>query len=106
MNKVICFISSLIIILLICIIAKNQNKTEKWSDVDLNSFAPMFDSLKYSGLNISKFSNGFKLEDDNTKCVCQCNRKCKPPTSTISSSSQVSSGIGYRINYFPWFVPK
>jgi hypothetical protein len=84
---------------------QNLNK-EQWLDVNMNSFAPMFDTLKFSGLNVSKFANGFHLEDDNTKCVCQCNRKCKPPVSpSTASSSTVNVGIGTRINYYPWFVP-
>jgi hypothetical protein len=63
----------------------------------------MFDTLKFSGLNITKLSNGFHLEDGNTKCVCQCSRKCKSPTST--SAPTVNLGIGTKINYYPWFVP-
>lgn len=110
MNKMICFILSLTIIILIFIVIK-QNETknkEQWLDVNMNSFAPMFDTLKFSGLNITKLSNGFNLEDDNTKCVCQCSRKCtKPITSPTSTPSIPTSnlGIGARINYYPWFVP-
>jgi hypothetical protein len=71
----------------------------------MNSFAPMFDTLKFSGLNISKFSNGFTLEDDKTKCVCQCNRKCKlSPTPTPTASSKSNLGMGVRLNYYPWFA--
>jgi hypothetical protein len=112
MNKMICFILSLTIIILIFIVIKQkQDETknkEQWLDVNMNSFAPMFDTLKFSGLNITKLSNGFHLEDDNTKCVCQCSRKCiKPITSSTSTSSTPSPnlGIGTRINYYPWFVP-
>ena len=118
MNSMICFILSLTIIILIFIVIKqqqqNQNQQinrikEQWLDVNMNSFAPMFDTLKFSGLNISKFSNGFHLEDDNTKCVCQCSRKCKPSTTTTTptptSASTANMGMGRRINYYPWFVP-
>jgi hypothetical protein len=115
MNKTICFILSLTIIIAIFIVIKQQQQNqqvnkikEQWLDVNMNSFAPMFDTLKFSGLNITKLSNGFNLEDNNTKCVCQCNRKCNQPISTpasASSSQTANLGIGSRINYYPWFVP-
>ena len=105
----ICFILSLTIIIAIFIVVKQQqNKIkEQWLDVNMNSFAPMFDTLKYSGLNISKFSNGFNLEDGNTKCVCQCSRKCKPSTSTSTYSTPIPNlAMGTKINQYPWFVSK
>lgn len=119
MNSMICFILSLTIIILIFIVIKqqqNQNQNqqvnrikERWLDVNMNSFAPMFDTLKFSGLNITKLSNGFHLEDNDTKCVCQCSRKCKPstttPTPTSASTSTSNLGMGRRINYYPWFLP-
>ncbi len=107
MNNMICFILSLTIIIAIFIVIKHQqNKIkEKWLDVNMNSFAPMFDTLKYSGLNIAKFSNGFTLEDDNTKCVCQCNRKCKPSTTTPTLTPIPNLATGTKINYYPWFIP-
>lgn len=113
MNKMICFILSLTIIILIFIVIKQKQyetkNKEQWLDVDMNSFAPMFDTLKFSGLNITKLSNGFHLEDNNTKCVCQCSRKCKASTNTTTptptSASTANMGMGSRINYYPWFVP-
>jgi hypothetical protein len=120
MNKMICFILSLTIIILIFIVIKQQQQQqqqqvnkikEQWLDVNMNSFAPMFDTLKFSGLNITKLSNGFHLEDDDTKCVCQCNRKCKPSTHTTTTSTTptpiptVNLSMGNRINFYPWFVP-
>jgi hypothetical protein len=118
MNKMICFILSLIIIITIFIVIKQQQQNqqinkikEQWLDVNMNSFAPMFDTLKFSGLNITKLSNGFHLEDDNTKCVCQCSRKCIQPTASPTTTTPTSSvqppnlGMGTRINYYPWFLP-
>ena len=123
MNKMICFILSLTIIILIFIVIKQQQQQqqkqkqqvnqikEQWLDVNMNSFAPMFDTLKFSGLNITKLSNGFHLEDDNTKCVCQCSRKCIQPTASPTTATPTSStqplnlGMGTRINYYPWFLP-
>lgn len=112
MNKMICFILSLTIIILIFIVIKQkQHETkikEQWLDVNMNSFAPMFDTLKFSGLNITKLSNGFHLEDNDTKCVCQCSRKCIKSKTTPTSTPSIPTsnpGMGSRINYYPWFVP-
>ena len=121
MNKMICFILSLTIIILIFIVIKQQQQQqqqqqvnkikEQWLDVNMNSFAPMFDTLKFSGLNITKLSNGFHLEDDDTKCICQCNRKCKPSTYTTTTTPTptaiptVNLSMGTQINHYPWFVP-
>jgi hypothetical protein len=103
------FLLLLTLIIIIAIYKQSQRQIkEKWLDVDMNSFAPMFDTLKFSGLNISKFSNGFTLEDDKTKCVCQCSRKCKPPTATSTTTPTPSSGLGMgvRLNYYPWFAQR
>jgi hypothetical protein len=117
----ICSIIGILLLFLICyIVYVNNNsilpkyKKENWADIELDSYSPKYDSLYYSGLDMDKakkteFSNGFKLEDNNTQCLCECKtkKKCKnesTPTPT-SMIQQDNSAMGYRINYYPWFIP-
>ena len=55
----------------------------------------------------TEFSNGFKLEDEKTQCLCEC--KTKKKCNTLSTPTPIStnneSAMGYRINYYPWFIP-
>ncbi len=96
------------------IISKESKETkEKWGDVKLDSYSPKYDDLYYSGLDYDKtkrtnFENGFKLEDDKTQCLCECKTKksCGPSTTTAPTFDGSSeSEMGYRINYYPWFIP-
>ncbi len=118
-------IGILLIILIGYIVYKNDpnmgNKVnkEKWGDVKLDSYSPKYDDLYYSGLDYDKtkrtnFENGFKLEDDKTQCLCECKTKracdsspttMPTPTPKTTSESEENSVMGYRINYYPWFIP-
>lgn len=106
-------------ILLLCLIGYivyiNNNKKENWADIELDSYSPKYDSLYYSGLDMDKakrteFSNGFKLEDEKTQCLCECKTKqnCKSNSKNTSPTeipTEDKSAMGYRINYYPWFIP-
>ena len=48
---------------------------------------------------------GCKLEDDKQECIFQCKTKPTCKTTPTSTPIKYPHGIGYRINYYPWFVP-
>jgi hypothetical protein len=117
-----CTILGILLIMLIgYIVYKNdpnsniirKESREKLEDVKLDSHSPKYDDLYYSGLDYDKtkrtnFENGFKLEDDKTQCLCECKTKktCdSSPTSIPTPNSSSESEMGYRINYYPWFIP-
>ncbi len=112
-----CLILSLILMIMIFYLIYltyqydcNKNNIEKWEDIQLNPAFPVSSSCKNSGIDIDKasrtcFSNGYKLEDDKYQCSCQCTRKCKNPLpATTETPQSTSGGVGYRINYYPWFI--
>ena len=119
----ICTILGILLLFLICYIVyvnnnnNNNNvlpnyKKENWADVELDSYSPKYDSLYYSGLDMDKarktdFSNGFKLEDDKTQCLCECKTKknCNGNRGSTPTTTPDHSSMGYRINYYPWFIP-
>ena len=93
---------------------ESKESKEKWSDVKLDSYSPKYDDLYYSGLDYDKtkrtnFENGFKLEDNKTQCLCECKTKktCSSSPTSIPTPDSLSekSEMGYRINYYPWFIP-
>lgn len=118
----ICTILGILLLCLICYIVYVNNinnngilpnyKKENWVDVELDSYSPKYDSLYYSGLDMDKakktdFSNGFKLEDEKTQCLCECKTKknCNASSSPTPTPQEDHSTMGYRINYYPWFIP-
>lgn len=116
-----CLILSLILIVMIFYLIYltyqydcncNKSNIENWEDIQLNPAFPVSSSCKNSGIDVDKasrtcFSNGYKLEDDKYQCLCQCSRKCKNPSTPSPSETPQSTpvGVGYRINYYPWFIP-
>jgi hypothetical protein len=103
----------IILIILLVYLNTNEKNIEKWDDVRFNSYLPILSNNQRSVLDMdmdkakrTEFSNGYKIEDDHNECIFQCKKKstCKP-TPTTSSQNPKRMGIGYRINYYPWFVP-
>ncbi len=108
----------LIIIIIFIIYAKNTNVSvskESWENVKLNSYSPIYSNNQKqdfnpdnSNLKKTSYEDGYKLENGKTQCLYQCKtvKSCKPSMtpSTTSDPNKINS-MGYRINYYPWFIP-
>ena len=110
----------LIIIILFIIYAKNTNGSiskESWENVELDSYSPIYSNnqkqqFNHADRNVKKtsYDDGYKLENKKTQCLYQCKtvKSCKPsPSITPSTTSDPNkiNPMGYRINYYPWFIP-